>query len=76
MDILRQIEKLQKDNHKSRILMTDIELSMKITMGVTTLTENGSYLKRYEEKLLNFYAVEDEEATEIRSNVVEEALKI
>lgn len=69
MDILRQIEELQKDCQKSRILTTDIELSKKITVGTM---ENGPYPGGHEEKLMNLFVVEGEEGIEINPNTVEE----
>lgn len=43
LDILRQIEKLQNDSQKFRILMTDIELLKKISVDTIAFIENGPY---------------------------------
>lgn len=72
MDILRHIEKLQKDSQKSKIIMTDIELSKKVAVDSITLMENEPYPGGYEEKFMNCLTCEDIEETNI--DVVKEVL--
>jgi len=59
MDILRHTEKLQKDSQKSKIIMTDIELSKKVAVDSIALMENEPYPGGNEEKLMNCLAGEN-----------------
>ncbi|KAL4148449.1 hypothetical protein QTP88_002689 [Uroleucon formosanum] len=73
MDILRHIEKLQKDSQKSKIIMTDIELSKKVAVDSIALMENEPYPGGNEEKLMNCLAGENIEET--NTDIVEEVLR-
>lgn len=73
MDILRHIEKLQKDSQKSKIIMTDIELSKKVVVDSIGLMENEPYPGGNEEKLMNCLPGENIEET--NTDIVEEVLR-
>jgi len=73
MNILRHIEKLQKESQKSKIIMTDIDLSKKVAVDSITLMENESYPGGYEEKFMNCLVSEDIE--EPNNDIVEEVLR-
>lgn len=73
MDILRHIEKLQKDSQKSKIIMTDIELSKKVAVNSISLMENEPYPGGYEEKFMECHTSEDIEET--NTDFIEEAPK-
>jgi hypothetical protein len=73
MDILKYIEKLQKNSQKSKIIMTDIELVKKVAVDLNTLMENESYPEGIEEKLMNYLASENIEET--NKNITEEILR-
>ncbi|KAF0702117.1 Uncharacterized protein FWK35_00032969, partial [Aphis craccivora] len=61
------------DSQKSKIIMTDIELSKKVAVDSITLMENEPYPGGYEEKFMNCLVSEDIE--EPNNDIVEDVLR-